>query len=459
MPKKKRPIHLRPAKDAGEARVIEAARRAYRLSKEKLHDARDPATSKEAYEAVWAATDEVGRAIVETVEDEETDDEPESFTDEFGVLWREVLDDERTYRTLRGAIRVGRKLYRSVRNGPTRSLFEERRGVMARGTMPDLGEAILRMYANLPGDEGARMLTLLTRHPVSASRMKRFVEDESIAMVAEEPDFFDAVLVRRPVPVDACTLVISVDALSLLLREEGWKQATAATLTFLDSDGDPLRRGAGTHTIRLGEMPEPGKRAIMERVAREVGAIVRQRPDIALEVVIDGAADLRTHLVELFPDARHLTDFFHVAEHLGAALRLLFPDDAKRRTEEQDQWCHRLKHKRGTAWRLWRWLNDEMKREEASVGSRARCEITKHAEYIYNQREWMKYPEAVEAKAALGSGIVEAACKTLVTQRLKISGASWKRPGAGGVLYLRSLLQSDRFDDAFRFRQEQRYAA
>jgi hypothetical protein len=41
---------------------MEAARRAYRLAKDRLHEARDPASSKEAYEAVWAATDEVGRA-------------------------------------------------------------------------------------------------------------------------------------------------------------------------------------------------------------------------------------------------------------------------------------------------------------------------------------------------------------------------------------------------------------
>jgi hypothetical protein len=253
--------------------------------------------------------------------------------------------------------------------------------------------------------------------------------------------------------------VISVDALSLLLREEGWKQATVGTLTFLDADGDPVRRGAGTHAVRIAEMPEAGKLAIMSRIAREVGAVVAQRPDLALEVVIDGAPDLRTHLLERFPEARHLTDFFHVAEHLAAALRLLFPNDDARRAEERARWCHKLKHNQGTPWRLWRWLRDEMRREDEPVSPWARKEIEKHAEYIYNQREWMKYPQAVEANAALGSGPVEAACKTLVTQRLKISGASWSRQGASGVLYLRSLLQSDRFEDGFAFRQATRYAA
>jgi len=462
MSKKKKgtgPVKLKPAQDEREARVMEAARRAYRLAKEKLHEARDPAASKEAYEAVWEATDDIGKAMVESVEEEEAEEDPDLFVDADGRQWTAVTEDPRTYHTLRGPIRVKRKRHRAVRNGPTRCLFEERRGVMVRGTMPDLGEAILRTYASVPGDEAAKLLTTLTGHPISPSRIKRFVVDESTAMLEQEAQLFDAVLAKSELPASAKTLVISVDALSLRLRMDGWKQATVATLTMLDAEGEPIRRGSGTHTIRIAEMPEDGKATIMDRVEREVNAIVAQRPDLALEVVIDGAHDLRAHLLKRFPGARHLTDFFHVAEHLAAALRLLFPSDDARRDMERARWCHKLKHKQGTPWRLWRWLRDEMGRDDDPVAPWARREIEKHAEYIYNQRQWMKYPQALEANAALGSGVVEAACKTLVTQRLKVSGASWSREGAGGVLYLRSLLQSDRFQDGFAFRQATRYAA
>lgn len=434
---KREPAGFEPPRDKREARVMEAARRAYRLAKEKLQEAREPAASKEAYEAVWKATDEVGTAIVESVEDEDAEEDPEVFIDGDGVRWRAVTEGARTYHTVRGSIRVTRKHYRAVRNGPTRCLFEERRGVMSRGTMPDLGDAILRTYAAVPGDESARLLTSLTGHPVAASRVKRFVVEESTAMETQEEQLFDEQLQRQHVPAEAKTAVISVDALSLRLREEGWKQATVGTLTMLDAEGEPLRRGAGTRTIRIAEMPEPGKLTIMNRIEREVAALVAQRPDLALEVVVDGAPDLRVHLLERFPEARQLTDFFHVAEHLAEALRLLFPDNDARRAKERARWCHKLKHKRGTAWRIWRWLRDEMKRKDDPVSSWAQGEIEKHAEYIYNQRAWTKYPEAIEAKAAIGSGPVEAACKTLVTQRLK----------------------SARFEQGFAFRQATRYAA
>jgi len=349
-------VKLEPARDEREARVMEAARRAYRLAKQKLHEARDPASSKEAYEAIWAAFDEAGKTTVESVEEGEAEEDPDLFVDEHGVRWKAVTQDVRMYHTLRGPIRIRRKRHRAVRNGPTRCLFEERRGVMSRGTMPDLGEAILRTYADVPGDEAAKLLTTLTGHAVSASRIKRFVVEESSAMLAQEPELFEEVLAEQGVPEEAKTLVISVDALSLRLRDEGWKQATVATVTMLDAEGEPLRRGSGSHTLRIAEMPEAGKATIMERIEREVRALVAQRPDLQLEVVIDGAADLRAHLLERFPEARHLLDFFHVAEHLADALRLLFPSDDARRAEERARWCHKLKHKRGTPFRLWRWL-------------------------------------------------------------------------------------------------------
>ncbi len=97
---------------------------------------------------------------------------------------------------------------------------------------------------------------------------------------------------------------------------------------------------------------------------------------------------------------------------------------------------------------MWRWLRDEMERTEDPLSESAKREVEKHAEYIFNQREWMKYPQAVEASVSIGSGRVEAACKTVVTQRLKISGASWSRSGAEGLLFVRSLMQSGRFERA-----------
>src|SRR5207244_2221638 len=65
-------------------------------------------------------------------------------------------------------------------------------------------------------------------------------------------------------------------------------------------------------------------------------------------------------------------------------------------------------------------------------------------------RKRMRYAEMAERGLPIGSGIVEAACKTLVTQRLKCSGMRWREDGGQAVLTLRSLIQSDRFDRGWK---------
>ncbi len=114
------PVPLDPAQDEREARVMEAARRAYRLAKEKLHEARDPAASKEAYEAVGAASDEVGTAIVEPVEEEDAEQDPDVTVDADGTVWKAVTEYARTQHTRARALRCSAPQPWSRRRG----LFE-----------------------------------------------------------------------------------------------------------------------------------------------------------------------------------------------------------------------------------------------------------------------------------------------------------------------------------------------
>jgi hypothetical protein len=75
---------------------------------------------------------------------------------------------------------------------------------------------------------------------------------------------------------------------------------------------------------------------------------------------------------------------------------------------------------------------------------RLRRELT----YFTNQRDRMDYAASQARGLPIGSGLVEAACKTLATQRLKRSGMSW-RDGKQALLTLRSLQQSGRWSAAW----------
>ena len=71
-----------------------------------------------------------------------------------------------------------------------------------------------------------------------------------------------------------------------------------------------------------------------------------------------------------------------------------------------------------------------------------RHEVRAARTYFDNHRHQMDYPRFVAEGLPIGSGVIEAACKTLVKQRLCASGMRWKTKGAGIVLSLRALTQT-----------------
>ena len=78
-----------------------------------------------------------------------------------------------------------------------------------------------------------------------------------------------------------------------------------------------------------------------------------------------------------------------------------------------------------------------------------RARIGEVLRYFRRNRHRMRYSHNQARDLPIGSGVVEAACKTLVTQRLKRSGMRWRHAGGQAILTLRSLLQSSRFEPAW----------
>jgi len=72
-----------------------------------------------------------------------------------------------------------------------------------------------------------------------------------------------------------------------------------------------------------------------------------------------------------------------------------------------------------------------------------RTDLSSAISYFENHIDLMDYPSHVKRKLPIGSGVIEAACKTLVKQRFCCSGMRWKEAGIKTVLSLRSLIQTE----------------
>ena len=139
----------------------------------------------------------------------------------------------------------------------------------------------------------------------------------------------------------------------------------------------------------------------------------------------------------------HPIDFYHATEHLKDAFDAAHGAHSPKAAAQFEKYRHLLRHEPDGVERVIR----------ALVYLRSKHPTTRRIAqvlgYFRGNRHRMRYAEAKAKGLPIGSGVVEAACKTLVTERLKRSGMRWGPRGGQAILTLRSLVQSRRFQHAW----------
>jgi hypothetical protein len=200
------------------------------------------------------------------------------------------------------------------------------------------------------------------------------------------------------------------------------------TLSLYDPEGNRQ------HTIYVAATPEYGKATFYQRLSREIEHTQQLYPRAKLTGVADGSADNWTFLGRYTKD--QCVDFHHVTDYLALASPVV-----SRRFSERQAWldkrCHELKHEPGAAKQI---LAELKALPTAGLNETAREGLHKAITYFENHHQQMKYAQRVAANLPIGSGVTEAACKTLVKMRLCKTGAKWTEEGAAVVLSLRCLV-------------------
>ena len=224
----------------------------------------------------------------------------------------------------------------------------------------------------------------------------------------------------------------------------GYREVGCGTVSFFDDEGNRLS------TVRYARVPEHKKATLKEELRAELESIFNVRPDLTLVLLADGAEDnwgfLRSLPEVVGAEGSHeVVDVFHVLEHVKKASDAFYGEgsaEGKAFFEQARVWLCEMSDGAERVIRALRYRRDR------SLGS-ARKTIVSEIRYLENRREQMRYSQLVAANLPIGSGVVEAACKTLAAERMKRSGMSWLEPGGQAILTLRSLIQSDRFDRAW----------
>ena len=164
------------------------------------------------------------------------------------------------------------------------------------------------------------------------------------------------------------------------------------------------------------------------------------------KVIMGDGAEWIWNLADLhFPGALQIVDLFHARQHLWDIARLLYPgEDAHQR-----QWIlrHQPKLDGGKIEKLVSYLRS------LQAASPELTEILhKAAAYFERNAERMRYPEFRRQHLFVGSGVIEAGCKTVIGSRLKQSGMFWTVRGANAIIALRCCHLSGRFEDYWETR-------
>src|SRR6266478_4936057 len=214
------------------------------------------------------------------------------------------------------------------------------------------------------------------------------------------------------------------------------------TQTAWDEEGYAIRDPDSTsYTGAIEAAEEVGRRIYLEAWNRGWSRAEKK-------VVMGDGAEWIWNLADLhFPGAMQIVDLYHARQHLWELARKLHPNDSV----SQKAWMKvHQKH-----------LLDKGKIEKLVLALRAtgstnlevQEKIRIEADYFERNAERMRYPKFRRQHLFVGSGVIEAGCKTVIGSRLKQSGMFWTVRGANSIIALRCCHLNGRFEDYWEDRR------
>jgi len=327
----------------------------------------------------------------------------------------------------------------------------------------DLSPGVRRMLAVVgqaaPFGQGREQMKLLAGLEVTTKAVERTAEaiGEDIGrregeQIQQAMQLDLPVVVGEPIPV----LYVQMDGTGVPVtkaeRGEGKLEGEPArtrevklgcvfTQTSYDPQGHAIRDpDSTTYTGAIETAAEFGKRLYAEAWNRGWSRAKKK-------VIMGDGAEWIWNLADLhFPAAIQIVDLFHARQHLWDLARLLYPGDDAR----QKQWVmrHQPKLDEGKIKKLVGYLRSLQPSSPELAET-----IRKAADYFEKNADRMRYPEFRRQHLFVGSGVVEAGCKTVIATRLKQSGMFWTVRGANAIIALRCCRLSGHFEDYWEARR------
>jgi hypothetical protein len=382
-----------------------------------------------------------------------------------GLYTRLKSATPREVSTLFGEVALLRTGYRDTHKSGEPSVFPAERALgIAGGATAAAAECAARYQAEAGATQRRTLLRLKEEHGLAwgVKKLRAVVGRVSAATAEVRPAALADRLLellekahagrgrKRPV------LAVGRDGITLGVPVKNgtvFEVAAAATVSVYG------RRGQRLGTVYLAHVPEP-KQGTMGAELTALLADVLRRWEKALPrlaYVTDAGDNESAYYGKVLRRMKHpetgkrlewvrVVDFYHAASRLWTMAEALFGAGPA-----ASAWARRMRKLLKQPNGVRRVLNSAsaLRARHALTGNRAK-EFGRAYEYLRSRTKFMRYAEYEAMGVPRGSGVTEAACKTVFTQRLKLSGMRWKKAGAQTVLDLRVLVLSGVWPEAYR---------
>jgi hypothetical protein len=328
----------------------------------------------------------------------------------------------------------------------------------------ELSPGVRRMLAAVgheaPFERGRQQMELLAGLSITTKAVERTAEAIGEDIEAQQQrELQQAMQLDLPIPLGARipVLYVEMDGTGIPVvgkesegragKQDGQpahtreaKLGCVFTQTRVDEEGYPIRDEASTTYVGAIESCEQFGRRLYAQAWQRGWARAKKKV-----VVGDGAEWIWNQANLHFPEANQIVDLYHAREHLWDLAAKLYPNDSP----AQKRWVMVEKDK----------LDDgkiedlvaSLRSLEASHPGLAE-DIRTEVNYFESNKERMRYPKFRKQGLFVGSGVIEAGCKT-VMGRLKRSGMFWTVRGANAIIALRCCQLSGKFEDYWEARR------
>lgn len=399
------------------------------------------------------------------------DTEQDVVRDAHGEVFRFKEKRNTSFLTPFGKMVLQRRCYQNKSDSKSYAPLDAAWGMEDRYVTPQVREAMLFASALVTPVEAMQLFGKCALFHPHATIVKREVKETGALIEKHKEALAHAARAKESAPEGAKALVVSIDGATVLMNEKGVhfgrprqrpggdksnEKSTAyrvAMVGTVSHYGVPHQASQGPPRLQsryVGQMPEEGWPTFKTVLGAEVDdAEARLAPDVARILLLDGSRQLWSYFDKdpRYDGYHRCIDFWHAIEHLSVAAEALF-GSGKTAKEWYDKHYLILRDGADGAKRILRSIDYYATKYNRNKTSQKH--LNEERTYFKRNARLMNYATFRAKGWPIGSGPVEAACKTLIKTRLCRSGMRWTRQGGQHILHLRVAVKSNRWDQTWQ---------